>query len=207
MKKHLGVALASLTLGIPLPALAGTGPVTAHQLSIKIKAVSQDPSAIKGNERPATVSANQKDVFETCVGSPPTKTQGVYLFIDCADPTNNVIAAIDTDPLFDTKVAIGTLEIDTTHGVTTSKIGIMTKVIAPVVVHLSCNTDTTHVDAPGILTMKFSALGSADSCPLSGSISILGAGVDPGPGNFIVNSGSSISIKTRSGSISAFPPF
>ena len=206
MIRILGIAILSLSLCVPLAALAGTAPVTAHQLSIKLKAISQDPNAPKGAERQDNVSANQKDVYQTCVGSPPTKTQGVYLFINCGDPTVNVIAAIDTDPLFDTAVGIGSLEIDTGHGVTTSKNGIMTKVVVPVVVHLSCNTDTTHVDAPGIMTMKFSALGTSDSCPLSGSIQILGAGVDPGPGDFIVNSGSSITIKTRSGSIAAFPP-
>ncbi|HTO08945.1 MAG TPA: hypothetical protein VMR86_17990 [Myxococcota bacterium] len=207
MIRTLGIALALLSLAIPHTAAAGGGaPITAHQLSIKLKAISQDPNAPKGDERQDNVSANQKDVFQTCVGSPPTKTQGVYLFIDCGDPTTNMIAAIDTDPLFDTAVAIGSLEIDTEHGVTTSKNGIMTKVVVPVVVHLSCNGDTTHVDAPGIMTVKFSALGTSDSCPLSGSIQMVGAGVDPGPGDFIVNSGSSISIKNRSGSISSFPP-
>jgi hypothetical protein len=207
MLRTFGIAVMSVSLAMPLMAAAGGGgPITAHQLSIKIKAVSQDPNASKGNDRPASRSASQKDVFESCVGSAPTKTQGVYLFLDCSNPTNNTIAAIDTDPLFDTAVVVGSLEIDTAHGVVTMKNGIMTKVVVPVIVHMSCNTDTTHVQAPGIMTMKFTALGNSDACPSSGSIAILGSGTDPGPGDFIVNNGSSISIKTRSGAISTFPP-
>ena len=206
MLRTFGIAVISVSLAIPLTAAAGGGPITAHQLSIKLKTVRQDPNATKGNERPDGGSASQKDVFESCVGSSPTKTQGVYLFLDCSNPTNNLIAAIDTDPLFDTAVPIGSLDIDTGNGVVTTKNGIMTKVVVPVVVNVSCNTDTTHLEAPGIMTLKFSALGASDACPSSGSISILGTGTDPGPGDFIVNNGSSISIKTRSGSISSFPP-
>src|SRR5262249_49786618 len=101
---------------------------------------------------------------------------------------------------------IGSLEIDTAHIVTTSKSGITTRKIVPLVVHFSCNGDTTHVDAPGIMNLKYSPLGGP-SCPLSGSIDILGVGVDPGPGNFIVNKGSAISIKSRSSTISSFPVY
>jgi hypothetical protein len=206
MHRLLVVSIVSLGFAMPGGALAGTAPVTAHPLTIKLKTVSQDPNAPKGAEHPDTTSANQKDVFARCVGSPPTKTQGVYLFMDCGDPTTNMIAAIGTNPPFSPAVQIGTLEIDTGHGVSTMKNGILTKVIVPVVVHLSCNTDTTHVDAPGIMTIKFSALGTSNACPLSGSIQMLGAGVDPGPGDFIVNTGSSISIGKRSDSITTFPP-
>lgn len=205
MIRTLVISVVSLALATPLVASAGTGPITAHPLSIKLKTVTQ-MSITKGNDRPDNGTANQKDVFESCVASSPTKTQGVYLFMNCADPTINMIAAIDTDPLFDTAVFVGTVLIDTNHGVGTVKNGVLTKVIVPVEVQLNCNGGLTQVDAHGILNMKFSALDTSDACPQSGSITFTGTGTDPGPGDFIVNEGSSITIKNRSGAISSFPP-
>jgi len=202
---RVGIAVASLMVAVPLSALAGGGPITAHQLTIKIKALSQTTNG-KGDDVGDSTGANQKDVFQTCVGTSPTKTQGMYLFLDCSNLNNNVIAAIDTNPLFDTAVGTGDVSFDMAHMVTTQKKGVLVKAVVPVDITLSCNGDATHVDATGIMTINYTALGSSPACPSSASVSVTGTGVNPQPGDFILNSGSSIKAATRSGAIAAFPP-
>ena len=202
---RFGIGAISLALAIPLPAFAGGGgPITAHALTIKIKAVSQTTNS-SDDDRPDSTGANQKDVFQTCVGTAPTKTQGIYLFLDCSNLANT-INAIDTDPLFDTNVPLGEISFDLGHMVTTTKKGVLTKAIVPVEIVLSCNADATHVDAFGIMTINYTPLGSSPACPSSASVSVIGTGLNPLPGDFILNNGSSISAAKRSGAISTFPP-
>jgi len=142
-----------------------------------------------------------------CEGAPPTKTQGVFLFFNCADPTTGtIIAAINTDP-FSGIEQLGTVSFDTDHGIATTKNGVLTQVMVPIEIDLSCVGDTVTATTFGIMTLKFSALPPSDSCPLSGSIKILGVGDMPGPAPFVVNNGSSGSIGKRSSSITSFPLF
>jgi len=195
----------SLSLASPLSALAGiTGPVTGHPLSIRLKIVHQTTNS-SDDQKPEGQSRNEKDLFEACVGTPPTKTQGVFLFLDCADLSTNVIAAIDTTDPNTALTQVGTLEFDMDHEVTTTKTGVVTQQALPVQITLSCPLSSIDATAFGIMTLKFSELDMVDSCPVSGSVKIIGFGDDPDP--LVLNNGSSISIGKRSDLIQNFPAF
>jgi hypothetical protein len=198
------------------------GPITAQQLSLSLKSVSQTDTN-SGDQKPGKHTANTKEVFEACMGNstPPTKTQGIYLFLDCnalnvgTDPVTGTILAIDTAVLPPTALAtVGTLTIHTDFGVLTTKSGGAkpTSVTVPVEVAIDCNASATTAELVGVMTMKLSLLGVSDFCPDSGSIKLLGAGntedlVTMNPIDFIVDNGSTIGVKKRSADITAIPLF
>ena len=198
-------AIAALALAAPLQAQAG-GATTAHKLSISLHAVAQTTNG-HGDNVPDKTTADANDVFKACVGTKPAKDEGVYLFLNCTDLTDNVIAAIDTNPLFDTAVQVGSVDFDLGHMVTTTSNGVRKSATVPVTISISCDGATTTATLNGIMTMNFSALGAADSCPLNAKVNVTGTGHDPGPGDFIVNQGSAISAANRSGAIASFPLF
>jgi hypothetical protein len=213
MISKLGISLAMavglFALGRPLVATAGGAPVTAHLLSMTVKSVSQTTSS-KGEDVFDKASGNVKNVFEACVGSPPSKTEGVYLFLDCGNLNNNVIAAIDTNPLFDTAVSVGQINFDLANLVVSTKGGVVTSSTVPVQIAITCNGGALDVGVFGIMDLKYSALGTSPSCPSSGSVKIVGEGTSNLTGlippTFIVGNGSSITAKKRSGAIVSFPP-
>jgi hypothetical protein len=208
----LGIsATALLVLGTASRAHAGGGPITAHQLAITLRTISQTDNASL-NQIPDRFNAQTKDVFEACTGSAPTKTQGLYLFLDCSvvnagvDPVPGTILAIETNPL--SRITdVATVQIHTDFQVISTKSAgtIRTQLIAPVEIALSCNGASTTATLAGVMTMKYSAL-STSVCPDSASIKILGAGDSVGPGEFTVDAGSLITVKKRAGAIATIPP-
>ncbi|HTO52135.1 MAG TPA: hypothetical protein VMR50_02025 [Myxococcota bacterium] len=201
----ISAAIAAAAVVLPLHARAGGPPTTVHLLSINLKTVSQTTNS-HGDDVADKVTAKQNDVFKQCVGASPAKDEGIYLFLDCADLNTNTIAAIDTDPLFDTAVIIGGVDFDLGHMVQKQKSGVTQSATVPVEIHLSCDGATTTADVSGIMSLTYSPLGGSPACPLSGKVQITGVGHNPTPGNFIVDSGSSVSVGKRSGSIVTFPP-
>ena len=201
----VGVALIGLALSLPLQARAGGVVTTAHQLTVSLHTLSQATNN-SGDDVADKVNANQKDVFTQCVGSSPAKDEGIYLFLNCADLTDNTIAAIDTNPLFDTAVIVGSVDFDLAHMVRKEKNGVLQSATVPVQVHLNCAGGTTTADVSGIMSMTFSPLGGNPACPLSAKVSVVGTGHNPAPGDFIINNGSSISVGKRSGAVTTFPP-
>jgi len=202
MTSRLAIAFAcawtsALAWAIPLELQAQTV-VSAHELTSSLKIVSQSQSG--GVQKG---SFNQKDLFKLCSGNAPTKTQGVFLFLDCADvSTGPVLAAIETSPL--TGLAtVGTVTLDGAHAVTTSKGGDLKTEAIPALIHVDCNG--VVADLNGILNLKFSPLsGGTGTCANTGTLKVTGSGSssDPNvPAAFIVNDGSSIKANKRNGAI------
>jgi len=202
---------AALALATPLPALAG-GAETAHPLSLTLKLAGQTTDKA-GDDVVGKLTVKSIDVFEGCTGiSTPTKTEGLYLFINCADPNSNEIDAVDTSGTPTSPptllASVGSVDIGAPV-IDTQKAGSTTAVIAPVKVNISCNGGDTTATLFGILNLKFSPLMVGGSCPFSGSMKIVGFGQDPNvqtPDNeFLVNDGSSLSIGKRSSTITTLP--
>ncbi|HXX48478.1 MAG TPA: hypothetical protein VEN47_09635 [Myxococcota bacterium] len=202
---------AALVLATPLPALAG-GAETAHPLSLTLKLAGQTTDKA-GDDVVGKLTVKSIDVFEGCTGiSTPTKTEGLYLFINCADPNSNEIDAVDTSGTPTSPptllASVGSVDIGAPV-IDTQKAGSTTAVIAPVKVNISCNGGDTTATLFGILNLKFSPLMVGGSCPFSGGMKIVGFGQDPNvqtPDNeFLVNDGSSLSIGKRSSTITTLP--
>jgi hypothetical protein len=209
---RIGIAAALCALGgMPVVANAGTtgGPITAHLLSMTVKSVNQTTNSASQQKFDRT-TGNVKDVFQACVESSPTKTQGVYLFLDCSDLNHNTIAAIDTNPLFATNVPVGEINFDLDNIVVSTTGGIVKSSTVPVTVEISCNAGALVTEVSGIMDLQYTALGANPSCPSSGSVKITGSGTSNLTGlippTFIIDNGSSITVKKRSGSIVVFPP-
>jgi hypothetical protein len=164
-----------------------------------------------GDDRPDVFVATAKDVFKACVGASPTKTQGVYFFINC-DPFSmafNEIDSVDLSTQPPTRLAtVGSITfedplIDSTKGMIrkTAKV--------PVSITIDCNnTHTTTAVLHGIMSLKYSPLAPVNACVDSGKVSLVGSGSSnlPGvPATFIVDNGSGITVKKRSPTITSFP--
>jgi hypothetical protein len=184
---------------MPLRASAG-GPTTAHKVTITLKTISQTTNS-KGDGQPDKVSAKTSDVFAACVGHSPSKTEGIYLFLNCGDPnlSTGTIEAMDTQPLTDLG-QVGTLTSDTEFVVVSTKGGGATRtaVSVPVQISISCNAGGTTADLFGIMNVKYSTLGTT-SCPNSVSLKVVGTGFNDPPGDFTVGDGSSVSAKRVAG--------
>lgn len=201
-------SIASFTVAIALvlftvPRLAHTGApiVTAHPLAISLKIV--DQVFTNGDYKPAKDSANAKDLFEECVGAAPARNEAIYLFISCPDIDNNMIAAINAD----TGAGIESVGSVTFRApvIETTKNGVRTAASLPVDIELTCNIDTTTIILTGIMDMKFASVGGF-ACPYSASVKIIGSGDTPSiSGKFLIGNGSSITVKKKSPTITAFP--
>ncbi len=200
-----GIAAAILVAAVP-PGHAGGGIVTAHPLSITLKTVSQTTNE-KGEHRPDPFTAKTGDVFNACVGRPPSKTEGIYLFLNCTSlDLPNEIDAIDTQPLTK-RASVGTVSFDTTFKVFADKKGTLKSVSLPVTITIDCtaNSVTTTAEFHGTMDLNYTPVGTTTSvCPMSGKVKVTGTAVGA-PGNTIVDDGSSITIKNRSASITTLP--
>ena len=201
---RFGLAFALVAFGSPLAASAGAAPITAHPLRMTIKVVAQTVNSNE-DQTPDKVTADVKDVFEECRGAPPENDQAVYLFLNCANLNDNTILAIDTDPVAALE-EIGSIDFDLVNAVNTTKEGILKAKTLPVDIELTCNGNTA-IEVTGIMDLKFSELSPVNACPESGSVKITGVGDTPSAGGrFLVDDGSSISVKKRSASILTVPP-
>ena len=206
MRRILSVtALALFAAGTPFIARAGGTLITAHQLNMSIKVVSQTVNSSK-DQKEDKVTVDVKDVFAECRGTPPQKDEAVFLFLACTDLNDNTILAIDTNPVTALE-EIGSVDFDLANRVNTTKNGILKSSLIPVSIELTCNGGDTQIDVTGIMDMNFSPLDPLNACPESASVKITGVGDTPSAGGpFLVNSGSSITVKKRSTSILTVPP-
>jgi hypothetical protein len=181
--------------------------VTGHKMTISLKTLSQMTNSSM-DLKFDRVNVNTNDLFEACVGDPPTKTQGIYLFIDCSNLDNNVIAAVETQPLLEL-AEVGHIDFDdnanlnvkstSNHGTTLKSASI------PAEIELDCGL-TAQATLHGIVDINYKALGQ-DICPNSAAVKAVGTGSSTlAGGDFIVDDGTSFSVKTRAGGIVTFPP-
>jgi hypothetical protein len=204
----LGAVAALLcSLAIPLRADAG-GATTAHQLTMTIKGSAQGTNN-SGDGINDRATGSIKDVFALCTESLPTKTQGVYLFLNCDALNDNLIAAVETDP-FTGLQEVGSVDFDLANQIVTTKSGDTKLITVPVAISLNCNGGALVVEASGIMDIKYSPLAAGPICPLSATLKITGVGTSNSgliPDSFILDDGSSVKAKNRSGAISSFPVF
>ncbi|HTO06729.1 MAG TPA: hypothetical protein VMR86_06695 [Myxococcota bacterium] len=174
-----------------------------------LKLASQGESN-SGDGRMDRTSLDVKDVFEVCTGARPTKTQGIFLFMNCGELTNNTIAAIDTQP-FGELAPVGGLSLNGPL-ISVTKNGDTKSVTMPATLQISCDAGMGGLAliAPGVLTLKYSALGGT-TCPESATLKVTGSGGSSSvglPGSFIVDDGTAVKAKNRDGAIASFPvPF
>jgi hypothetical protein len=209
MTSSLAIRFASAALlvaALPLRAHAGGAIVTAHELTMTIKVTSQGQTN-SGEDRFDSSTLKVNDVFELCTGSKPTKTQGVFLFMNCSNLNNNEIDAIGTQPL--TGIAsVGAINFDLAHLVDATKNGDRKSASVPVTLEIDCGGGALVAAVSGIMDIKYSALGQT-VCPESAQVKITGSATSNNlgePPSFIVDDGSSVKAKNRSGSIATFPP-
>ncbi|HTO06730.1 MAG TPA: hypothetical protein VMR86_06700 [Myxococcota bacterium] len=201
-------AAALLVAASPLHAHAGSTVVTAHSLSMTFKITSQGETN-GGEDRVDRSTRKDKDLFDLCTGSSPTKNQGIFLFLNCTDPNMNEIDAISTQPLTGLanigEITFGDPMVDST------KNGDLKTASFPVTIDLSCNTGALVATLHGIMDIKYSALsGGGQVCPESATVKITGSATSNNlglPASFILDDGSLIKAKNRDGAIATLPPF
>jgi hypothetical protein len=207
----VGLALA---FGAPSFAHAGGTIVTAHSLTISLHSKTEFTNS-GGDDKTDSTDVTHKDLYNLCVGTKPTKTQGIYVFFNngvttnCSTPPlSATILAIDTQPLT-RKAAVGTItfgdpliENTTGHGATLKSIKV------PATININCNGGLTTADVSGVLNLSYSAFTKgAPVCPISGSIKPTGSATDPAaPNDVVVDDGSIVKINKRAGGISTIPP-
>jgi hypothetical protein len=191
-----GVTFAAFALALPLGARAG-GPTFVHPVAITLKTVSQTTTN-SGDLKPDPFTAKTVAVFEACQEATPTKTQGIFLMLNC-DGLGNSIVAAETSPTFQILQTIGEVFFDMDFFVQTTKNLDTKSASVPVAITLDCNGSTTTVQLRGIMDLKYgpntSGVGAPVVCPVSGAVKVVGSGVNSGVGDFLVDDGSSITIK------------
>lgn len=188
----------ALLIGALAPASAHAQ-VTAHKLKISVKGLGQTVNDAN-DLKPDSFNANAKDLFEICTGSPPANDEGIYLFLDCEDLDNNMIAAIDTDPLTLLE-EIGSIDFDLGNLVVKEKGGELKSATVPASIEVDCGE--AALSAQAIIDVAFKALDSA-TCPNTANGKMIGVGSEDE--DFIVDQGSSLNAAKRAAAISTFPP-
>lgn len=190
--------LLAFALVFALP-MAASAQVTAHKLKISIKGLEQTVNDAN-DLKPDPFGANVKDLFEVCTGSPAAKDEGIYLFIDCQDLNNNMIAAVDSDPL-ELIENIGSVGFDLGDAVVKTKNQVLKSMSVPAGIEIDCGE--AELSAFAIIDINFKAL-ETEVCPNNAQGKMIGVG--SAEEDFIVDQGSGINAGTRSGSIAGFPP-
>jgi hypothetical protein len=183
-------------LALPLRARAG-GPTLVYPVAITLKTISQTTTN-SGDSKPDPFTAHAKAVFEACQEATPSKTQGIFVLWNC-DGLGNSIVAAETEPTFQILQTVGEMFFDMDHLVRTTKKLTTKSASVPVAITLDCNSSTTTVQIRGIMDVKFAAntsgMGAPIVCPESAKVKVVGSGHNSGVGNFVVDDGSSITIK------------
>jgi hypothetical protein len=179
----------SFALVFALP-LAASAQITAHPVKLTLKTVSQTTNN-NDDLKPDKFGANWKDVFQACVGTAPAKDEGLFLFIDCQDVNNNMLAAMDTNPV-NLLADIGGVSLDLGHAVYNEKNGLIQSVSVPAAITIDCEGASAEVT--GIMDIKYKDL-DGTQCPNSASAKVTGATDDPETS--IVDNGSSVTAEKR----------
>ena len=199
-----------LCVWLPALAHAGTAVFTAHPLAFSLRITNQGIN--KGGDGVAEhMGGRSQDLFSACVGTPPTKTEAVVLFIDCNDPNTNEIDAVDLATGTPALLAhIGSLTFPTTVAVETTTGGGTIPRTEETLAEIDINcTSTVTLTAQvfGVLNVKMLPLSTGGQvCAESGRIRTVGSGNITSLGDFIVDDGSSIALKPRLAGIIAPPP-
>jgi hypothetical protein len=200
---RFAIALA-LVAAIPIRANSGAAITTSHPLSFSLKLVSQT-QASNGDDRADKETIDWKEVFEECVGDPPTSKQAIYLFMSCSDLNDNTIMAINTDPVSGID-ELGEIDFDLVHQIVIEKNDELKQVLMPAVVELQCNMGATDITLQGVMDLKFAG-NAPQECPESGKLTLSGSGNTPSVFcNLLMNAGSTITVKKRNSAISGAPP-
>lgn len=187
----------ALVFTLPLTASAQ---VTAHKVNLSLKGLAQTTTN-NDDMKPESFSAKSSDVFEVCTGERPEKDEGVYLFFDCQDLNNNMIAAIDTDPLSLIQ-DLGSVDLDLDNAVLKTQNGVLKSASVPAEIEIECEEAVFSTFA--ILDVNYKDL-EDEACPNNAKAKIIGIGDVEGE-SFIVDDGSSLDAANRSAAIGAFPP-
>lgn len=172
--------------------------VTTHPVKAKLKLLFQETGS-SGLTKIAKVGADEGDIFEICTGESPTRSQGIFLSFDCANPSQNRIVAAETDPVSVIAV-LGDLSLDTGFAVETqAKTGGLASMVVPASIEISCAG--FDLEASGVLSLKYKALGSdGPVCPDSATFSFGGRSLVFDEAS-VVDTGSKLSAGKRSATI------
>ncbi|HTO69197.1 MAG TPA: hypothetical protein VMR31_04990 [Myxococcota bacterium] len=188
--------------------------VTAHSTNISLHAKTEFTDK-SGNDKTDSSNASQKDLYQACVGTKPTKTQGIYAFFtnatdisgNCTTPPTKIdLVALDTSPLTNNGL-VGTITLGDPLIETTKSAGAtLTAIKVPATVAIDCG-GTTTADLHGILNLNYKQFTKGGPiCPISGSLKVTGSATNPSaPNDLVIDDGSSIKINTRDGGISVEP--
>jgi len=216
MTAKLGICsliAAAALLAVPLRADAG-GPWTANEIVINLKAVDEAAQNFAGDVRPERHAGKTTDVFSLCttgaVGTAPTKTEGIYLFSNCDDHSldTNEIDAVDTSTSPPTLLAVvGSIAFDAPQ-VATTKLRVRKAAKVKATITINCSGGAISAVLHGVVNLKFSPQAPQNSCIDSGKAKVLGTGTSNAANvasEFILDDGSSISLKKRSAAITSLP--
>jgi hypothetical protein len=150
-------------------------------------------------------SGDTKDFFTMCVGTPATKTQGIYFFLNCADFTSNEFASVDTaNGVLTTLPGVsGGVTFDTANEMVVTKVKTLKTIVMPFSLEFGCGVEGFEAQQ-GIVEITYS-LDGASICPDSMKFAFDGLGNLDGDFSLILP-GASIVAKPRSKTINAFPP-
>ncbi|MBM4335411.1 MAG: hypothetical protein FJ108_05765 [Deltaproteobacteria bacterium] len=195
-KTRIRIPVATLVALLPflalcLPNLASAQTTsTTHALKLGVKGLVQDTGST-GLDAIGKFSASETSLFELCTGSAPTKTQGVFLVIDCDFPSNNRIVAAETSPVVTVLEVLGDLHLESDFAAEAESASAgLNKLVVPASLDLAC-TDLS-LETSGVLTLKLSPISTGGPiCPVSGSLGFSGKAIVEGE-HVIIDLGSKL---------------
>jgi hypothetical protein len=162
---------------------------SAYPLRIAIHGLQQKD--LKG----ARVAVTSADVFAGCVGTAPTKTQDLYVFVpDCTVLSSAPINAIDVDTS-NVIQTIGTVTFDVDNAVyTTARDGFTTKRSSmPIAFDVDCTSGTT-LSVTGIADVTYTPVDQIFFCAQTVKVRVTGLAIVPA-GGMLVDDGSTFTLK------------
>jgi hypothetical protein len=194
-----GLAALLACISLPVLARAGTTQESVHSFSITLRSVAQ--ATTTGGDRTAAKSTvRNADIFEACVGQPPTKTQTLDLeFLDCNDPNDlndNLVNAVD-GPNFDiVQPAIGAFMFEMDRATYKSSGGDTVEKSAqiPVLLSIECIAPDASLTLEGIANITFKPF-AGTFCPETVKVKLTGFGMTTADPAFLANDGSSAHSK------------
>ncbi|HTO06731.1 MAG TPA: hypothetical protein VMR86_06705 [Myxococcota bacterium] len=170
---------------------AATARAQAYPLRIAIHGVQQKD--VPNGSKAARVAISSADIFAGCVGTPPTKTQDLYVFLpDCTELGTASIDAIDVDTS-NVIQEIGTVTFDVDNAVYTST-GFTTKRSAmPITFDIEC-TGGPNLLVSGIADVSYTPVDEIFFCAQTVKVRVTGLAAMPS-GGVLVDDGSTFQLK------------
>jgi hypothetical protein len=183
---------------ISLSALASAARAqeSIHSIAFTLKAVTQGTNAsADGTQVHSTV--RDADIFEACVGTPPTKTQMLSLDIQsCDDPNQNLINAVDGSNMNIVLAGLGSITfVSDRSALKTSGGGTVKKSeLIPILISIECVAPDASITLSGIADVTYKPFGGT-FCPETISARIIGVGMTTADPAFLANNGSAMHTK------------